>query len=96
MERLMKLVICFMVIALPLVGLNTTPSFAKIEKKQEAKKEAAVYVTTNGKKYHKEGCRFIKNRETIVMNEDEAVTDGLAPCGWCFKERIKAEAESEE
>ncbi|NQU18942.1 nuclease, partial [bacterium] len=52
----------------------------------QAKKEEVVYVTKRGKKYHKEDCRFIKNRETISMDKKEAEAKGLTPCGRCFKE----------
>lgn len=39
-----------------------------------------VYVTQKGKKYHVEECRWIKNRETIKMEEKEAIKKGYKPC----------------
>ena len=52
-----------------------------------------VYVTQKGKKYHKENCRFIKNRKTVVMQEKEAKEKGLKPCGKCFKPKKKKQKE---
>ena len=43
-----------------------------------------VYMTKNGKKYHKEVCRFTKNREVNSLAMDEAISKGLKPCGKCF------------
>jgi len=48
---------------------------------------ADVYVTKNGKKYHKETCRWIKNRETTKMDEKEAIEKGYEPCSRCFKSK---------
>ncbi|MDP8265862.1 MAG: hypothetical protein P9M07_02815 [Candidatus Aceula meridiana] len=48
----------------------------------------SVYVTENGSKYHKEDCRFIKNRESQEMKKADAVTAGYAPCSRCFKEDL--------
>ncbi len=47
---------------------------------------AEVYVTKNGKKYHKADCEFIKDRSTIKMDDSEAIKKGLKPCGACFKD----------
>lgn len=88
MSRVTKYLACLMIVALPLVAL--TPGISQAKSSQESKKEDAVYITQNGKKYHKEGCRFIKNRETISISEQEAVSKGLVPCGSCFKENAEA------
>ena len=53
-----------------------------------------VYVTTNGKKYHKEDCRFIKNRETQKMEKQDATEQGLVPCQKCFKEDLSEKNET--
>ena len=47
-----------------------------------------VYVTENGKKYHKADCRFVKNREAQEIDKDEAIAQGYKPCGRCFKEDL--------
>ena len=46
---------------------------------------ADVYVTKNGKKYHKADCEFIKDRATVKIDDKEAIKKGLKPCGACFK-----------
>ncbi|MFC1594285.1 hypothetical protein ACFL38_03055 [Candidatus Omnitrophota bacterium] len=43
-----------------------------------------VYATKKGKKYHKEDCRFIKNRDAQKVNIEDAQAKGLMPCGRCF------------
>ena len=90
MKRIMKLLVCLLVFAMATGAVVSQPNvLAKKSKKKEEKKEEVVYVTKRGKKYHKEGCKFIKNRETIKMDKKEAEEKGLKPCGWCFKEEKK-------
>ena len=47
-----------------------------------------VYVTKNGKKYHKEDCRLVKNKKPIAVDRATALKNNLAPCGLCFKDEI--------
>jgi len=54
--------------------------------------EKLVYVTQNGKKYHKPGCNLIKNKNTTGISVTEAEAKGLTPCGRCFQEQ-QAKAE---
>ena len=49
-----------------------------------------VYATKNGKKYHKEDCRLIKNKGAEKISKTEAVTKGLEPCSKCFKEELSS------
>lgn len=43
-----------------------------------------VYVTKQGTKYHKQDCRFIKNRDTQAIDIKDAEAKGLEACGRCF------------
>ena len=87
MSKLVKLLVCLMLVATSSVGiLKPHNSFAKPNDEKEAKKEEVVYATKRGKKYHKEDCPFLKNRETITLSEKEAKEKGLKPCGRCFEE----------
>jgi len=87
MLRIVRLLVCLMVIAMSsIIALNPHSVFAKQKEESVTNKESVVYVTKNGKKYHKETCPFIKNRETISMDEKEAIAKGLKPCGKCFKD----------
>ena len=44
----------------------------------------SVYITKNGKKYHKPECVFIKDRETSKIDDKDALSKGLKPCGKCI------------
>ena len=47
-----------------------------------------VYVTQKGKKYHKEICLLIKNKNASKMDKKEALEAGYTPCKKCFKEDL--------
>ena len=47
-----------------------------------------VYVTQNGSKYHKEICRFTKNKSAEKISKNVALERNLEPCGRCFKEDL--------
>ena len=48
-----------------------------------------VYTTVKGTKYHKESCRLLKNKESAIkLDKKQAVDQGYAPCGRCFKEDL--------
>ena len=87
MSKLARLLVCLMLVATSSVGiLKPQNSFAKPNENEEAEKKEVVYATKRGKKYHKEDCPFLKNRETITLSEKEAKEKGLRPCGRCFEE----------
>lgn len=67
-----------MVMGMMLLLSSVTLAFAK-----------DVYVTNKGKKYHVEECRWIKNRETIKMDEKDAIQKGYKPCRCIEKEEVK-------
>lgn len=46
-------------------------------------RDYAVYVTANGKKYHKLGCRTLKNRAYTQIFKTEAEEKGYTPCKIC-------------
>ncbi len=53
--------------------------------------EDAVFVTDNGKKYHKADCNLVKARKTSAISLEDAKAKGLEPCKRCFPEMAKAE-----
>ena len=59
---------------------------AKTKKKPPAgstsKKEATVYVTNTGSKYHRAGCRYLK-KSKIPIKLSEAKNQGYTPCKVC-------------
>ena len=48
-----------------------------------AQQEVIVYITENGKKYHREYCRTTKNKKTYSIKLKEAVSKGYTACGVC-------------
>jgi len=49
-----------------------------------------VYVTKNGKKYHKsETCRWVKGKETTTLDDKAAIEKGYTPCNRCASEKEK-------
>ncbi len=45
-------------------------------------KSIIVYVTNSGKKYHKQGCSYLKSSK-IQIELEEAVNGGYEPCSIC-------------
>ena len=50
---------------------------------------ADVFVTKDGKRYHRQECRLIQKREVTAIDEKDAIEKGLTPCKVCFKEEAK-------
>ena len=73
---------------------QTEPSSKPKEPKKETKKESAappvasdsgsdtVYITNSGKKYHRDGCRYL-NKSKIPINRGDAIAQGYDPCSVC-------------
>ena len=54
-----------------------------------------VWTSPNGKKYHKEICRLLKNKDAAIKHEKaDAVNEGFTPCKKCYKEDLGAEQNS--
>ena len=41
-----------------------------------------VYITENGSKYHKDGCRYLWNNK-IAIDINDAIAEGYEPCSVC-------------
>ena len=67
----MKQVFTMMLAAMLMIG----SSFAYAED---------VYVTKNGKKYHKADCLLVSKKGAKPIALDEALKKGLKPCRKCF------------
>lgn len=52
----------------------------KTETKTENKVEQTVYVTRTGKKYHRDGCRYLKSKKPISLNKAKL---SYQPCKVC-------------
>jgi len=56
-----------------------------------------VFMTQRGKKYHKEICRLVKNKDNISkLEKEEAVEEGYGPCKRCFKEDVIVDEHQDE
>lgn len=42
-----------------------------------------VYVTANGEKYHKSGCRYIKDKDVTAYTIEKAESKGYSSCKIC-------------
>ncbi len=61
-------------------GSNSSPTETP-EATPSAGNDDTVYVTRTGRKYHKEGCRFL-SKSKVPMKRNEAV-ERYEPCGVC-------------
>lgn len=55
---------------------------------QEKKKSETVYITQNGKCYHKENCSCLK-KSKIAISKDDAEKSNYTNCSKCFKSEKK-------
>ena len=70
--------------ALTVVMLLAAVSFASVAHAED------VYVSKNGKRFHREACKLIQNKETAKLSLEEAGAKGLKPCQRCFKDQLSA------
>jgi hypothetical protein len=49
---------------------------------QEQRKAQIVYITRTGKKYHREGCRYLSHSKIAITLED-AKNNRYTPCSVC-------------
>lgn len=47
--------------------------------------QRVYYSTKSGKKYHIEGCSYIKGKETVKLTASDIESKGYEPCSRCFK-----------
>lgn len=52
-----------------------------IDSTKEEKKEETVYITRTGKKYHRDGCRYLKS--SMPIGKKEAIEKGYGSCSVC-------------
>ncbi len=63
------------------VGGTNPRASASPETRRPAGGAATVYVTRTGRKYHREGCRFLSKSKIPIKRNDAA--DRYEPCGVC-------------
>jgi len=50
-------------------------------KVNDNKKSVQIFITRTGKKYHRDGCRYLKSRIPSTIND--AISKGLTACSVC-------------
>jgi uncharacterized protein YceK len=70
------LIVLIAVLAFVFSGCGGTATVTPVDKKD------TVYVTENGKKYHRKGCRYL-DKSSIPMSKEEAIKKGYEPCDVC-------------
>jgi hypothetical protein len=57
--------------------------------------DSTVYITSSGSKYHRAGCRYIKNKSNIVaLPLKKALELEKTPCSFCVKHSVDAAVSS--
>jgi hypothetical protein len=79
MRRLLTLIL--IVVAL-VAGGTGVHAQAPVPAPQTQPKEQTVYVTKTGKKYHRDGCRYLRSSRIPVVLKD-AKANGYTPCSVC-------------
>lgn len=88
-EKILMAVLCLMLLGIvPPAFAETNPSTAKSTQNLQE-----VYITKNGKKYHKEECPFIHGKNALKVSKKDALDKKLAPCPKCFKEDLPEQSD---
>jgi len=80
MKRLLRLLLLLSLVVFPTVA--PSQSQPRPQPKTDQKKEVTVYVTRTGKKYHVDGCRYLRQSRIPVALKD-AKAQGYTPCAVC-------------
>lgn len=56
-------------------------SYCESDTDVETSKEAIVYITNTGSKYHRAGCSYLKSKNAIT--KEDAILQGYSPCSRC-------------
>ena len=75
-----------LLIVLALLALGTPgavpPAQQPAPRQQTQVKEQTVYITRTGKKYHRDGCRYL-SKSRIPVSLKDAKAQGYTPCTVC-------------
>jgi len=80
MRHIARLIIfCCLLVSAPVA---VVPFQQPASQQQPDKKTETVYVTRTGKKYHRDGCRYLASSK-IPMSLKDAQAKGYTPCKVC-------------
>jgi hypothetical protein len=77
-----RLLLSVLFIAGSAMAFISVPGPVNAQSVYSDRKEAVVYITKTGKKYHRAGCRYLKHSHMKVSKE-EAIAEGYTACKVC-------------
>jgi len=80
--RTLKWLAAIMLALFTVIPAVSLPAQQPVPKRTEQPKEQIVYVTRTGKKYHREGCRYL-SASKIPMALKDAKERGYTACKVC-------------
>ena len=80
MKRLLLFVWLLACVLLSSGGMPVEPTGGLIRQSQT--KETVVYITKTGEKYHRDGCRYLRQSK-IKTTKKEAIKNGYGACKVC-------------
>ena len=78
-RRLIAVLVLLLSLLTPLPAASAQRPAAPLTVQQ---KDCTVYITRTGKRYHREGCRYLRGG-AVAMTREEALKRGLSPCRVC-------------
>lgn len=78
----MKLLLSFLVILLTSFTSPSPISLSHSSLHRHETKDVTVYITNTGAKYHRGGCRYLRQSK-ISIPKKEAIASGYDPCSVC-------------
>jgi hypothetical protein len=79
MRRLLTLILVLVALC---AGGTGVLAQAPVPAPQTQPKEQTVYITKTGKKYHRDGCRYLRSSRIPITLKD-AKANGYSPCTVC-------------
>ena len=79
----MRRLLAFLALALSLLSPVSLPVAAQLrETAQPDRRTQTVYITRTGKRYHRDGCRYLATSKIPISSKD-AKAKGYTPCKVC-------------
>ncbi len=80
----MRRLLAFLVLALSLLSPVALPPIAAQQRQtvQRDNQTQTVYITRTGKRYHRDGCRYLATSKVPISLKD-AKANGYTPCKVC-------------
>jgi len=82
MSRLLRLIVLGLLLGAPAAVYTAACQATGPVAQEEQKKEVTVYITRTGKKYHRDGCRYLR-KSRIPISLKQAKARCYTPCKVC-------------